>query len=66
MCPQLGDHPNPNPNNRPVQYMKLIENPVYEINPLGCNDIQLILGHIIFPNENHNDQEQENNKEEKL
>ena len=46
--------------------MKLIENPVYEINPLGCNDIQLILGHIIFPNENHNDQEQENNKEEKL
>jgi len=45
--PQLRAQPNPNPNNRPVQSLQIIESP--EIGPdlRECNDLQLQSGHII-------------------
>lgn len=45
--PQLPAQPNPNPNNRPVQSLQIIESP--EIGPdlRECNDLQLRSGRII-------------------
>ena len=45
--PQLPTQPNPNPNNRPIQSLQIIESP--EIGPdlRECNDLQLRSGRII-------------------
>jgi hypothetical protein len=60
MHPQLPSQPNPNPNNRITQLVQIIENLDGEINSVGCNELQLRLGHIISPEENKIHQEKEN------
>ena len=65
MHPQFMTQPNHNPNNIHGQYVKIIENMVCEINPLGSNVVWLILGHTTSPEENHNHRDRENNKEDK-
>ena len=57
MRPQFPTQENPNPNNRHVKYVKIVENLVYEIKPLGCNVVWLIFGHVISPEQNQNDRE---------
>ena len=45
--PQLPTQPNPNPNNRPVQSIQIIETPEIETDLRECNDLQLRSGRII-------------------
>eukprot|EP00253_Pinus_taeda_P036271 PITA_36271 len=45
--PQLLAQPNPNPNNRPVQFVQIIETPELETDLKECNDLQLRSGRII-------------------
>jgi len=47
MCPQLPSQPNPNPNNKPVHLMQIVENLEGETNFVGCNELRLISGHVI-------------------
>jgi hypothetical protein len=60
MCPQLPAQPNPNPNNRPVQLVQIVENLEGETNSVGCNELRLRSGHVISPEERNIHQEQEN------
>jgi len=45
--PQLPAQPNPNPNNRPVQSIQIIETPKLETDLRECNDLQLRSKRII-------------------
>eukprot|EP00253_Pinus_taeda_P020034 PITA_20034 len=45
--PQLLAQPNPNPNNKPVQSIQIIETPELETDLRKCNDLQLRSGHTI-------------------
>ena len=45
--PQLPAQPNPNPNNRPVQCLQIIESSEIESTLQECNDLQLRSGRII-------------------
>lgn len=45
--PQLPAQPNPNPNNRPVQSLQIIESSEIEPDLQECNDLQLRSGRII-------------------
>eukprot|EP00253_Pinus_taeda_P004519 PITA_04519 len=45
--PQLPDQPNPNPNNRPVQALQILETPEEGPDLMECNDLQLRSGCII-------------------
>lgn len=58
--PQLPTQPNPNPNNRPVQLVQLIENPKYEIEQKECNEIRLRSRCVITPEENRDQPSMEN------
>ena len=49
MRPQLLAQPNPNPNNRPVQLIQIIEDPLPNIEQKQCNELKLILGRTILP-----------------
>jgi hypothetical protein len=58
--PQLPTQPHPNPNNRPTQLIQIMENGEGETNLLGCNELWLISGRIISPEECNDFQEKEN------
>jgi hypothetical protein len=58
--PQLPAQPHPNPNNRPAQLVQIIENLDGEINSVGCNELRLRSGCIIYPEESNIHQEKEN------
>ena len=45
--PQLPSQPNPNPNNRPVQSLQILETPEEGPDLRECNDLQLRSGRII-------------------
>lgn len=45
--PQLPSQPNPNPNNRPVQSLQIIETPEVGADLRECNDLQLRSRRII-------------------
>jgi len=45
--PQLLAQPNPNPNNRTVQSIQIIETPEIRTNLRDCNNLQLRSGRII-------------------
>lgn len=47
--PKLPAQPNLNPNNRPIQYVQIIEGPELETKLRECNNLQLISRHIIEP-----------------
>eukprot|EP00253_Pinus_taeda_P005832 PITA_05832 len=54
--PQLPAQPNPNPNNRPVQALQILETPEEGPDLRECNDLQLISGCIIQTKGNKTDQ----------
>ena len=45
--PQLPAQPNPNPNNKPVHSIQIIETPEIGTDLRECNDLQLRYGSII-------------------
>jgi hypothetical protein len=61
--PQLPAQPHSNTNNRPTQLIQIMENGEGETNSVGCNELWLISGCIISPEENNISQEQENEKQ---
>ncbi len=50
--PQLLAQPNLNSNNRPVQYVQILENPNNDIEPVECNELWIRSRHIISIKEN--------------
>jgi len=52
--PQLLAQPNPNPNNRPIQSVQIIESLDPEVELRECNEIKLRSGHIITSDEDKN------------
>jgi hypothetical protein len=61
--PQLPSQPHQNVNNRTAQLVQIMENGEGETNSVGCNEIRLISGRIISPEENNVSQEKENKKQ---
>ncbi len=56
---QLPAQPNPNPNNKPIQSEQIIEGLDPEANLRECNELKLIFGCIITPDEDKNLQPEE-------
>jgi hypothetical protein len=49
MRPQLPVQPNPNPNNKVVQYIDIYNQPTLSLLPAQCNDIHIRSGRIVEP-----------------
>ena len=54
--PQLPAQPNLNPNNnKPIQYVQILENSNNDTEPVECNELQIRSGRIISTEENNVD-----------
>lgn len=51
---QLAAQPNPNPNNRLIQSVQIIESLSPKVEMRECNEHKLISGRLIAPNEDKN------------